>query len=395
MGMGMFRRRMATAARLIVAVLIASGVVVTFSPRARASEQGGRLSVDEFVGADTPPASSSCSPGSCSASVCRSRPWKMSMVRPLRTTRAAIDRGLNYLARKQDRDGSWTNTTRSGEYPVAMTALAGLALLMDGNTTTQGRYAPQVDRAVRFLLRSQLANGLITQEGQEGRPMYGHGFSMLFLSQVYGMTEDPDRSRQIHDVLVRAVELTARAQSNGGWYYTHDARNDEGSVTITQVQALRACRNAGIAVPKDVIDNAMAYLEKSQNRDGGIRYSLRRRMGASRPPLTAAAVCCWYNAGLYDSPLAARAIRYCKAHLSAGSASSGHDYYAHLYFAQALFVSDDPFWEEYYPQRRDYLLRLQRSDGFWLGDAAGDVYGTAVALIILQLPYNQVPIMQQ
>jgi len=189
-------------------------------------------------------------------------------------TKTAIDRGLAYLARVQDRQGSWSNRTGQGAFPVAMTALAQLAMLMDGNTTTQGRYAPQVDRATRYLVRSSTANGLIARGEFESRPMYGHGFSMLSLSQLYGMTEDPRRAQEIHQVLSAAVQLTARAQSRlGGWIYQPDDRGDEGSVTITQVQALRSCRNAGIAVPKSVIDDAMQYLVMSQNSDGGIRYT--------------------------------------------------------------------------------------------------------------------------
>ena len=77
------------------------------------------------------------------------------------------------------------------------------------------------------------------------------------------------------------------------------------------------------------------------------------------------------------------------------SRTSGHDYYAHFYLAQALYVSSDSSWDEYFAKRRDYLLAQQRANGSWPGDGVGDVYGTAIALIILQLPYNQLPIMQQ
>ncbi len=308
----------------------------------------------------------------------------------------AIERGLAFLARSQERRGSWSNRNGQGAYPVAMTALAGLALLMDGNTTTQGRYAPQVDRATNFLLRSVRPTGLITGGEEEARPMYGHGFSMLFLSQLYGMTEDPVRAQQIHDTLVRAVQLSARAQSrDGGWIYTPDGRSDEGSVTITQVQALRSCRSAGIAVPKEVINDAMEYLARSQNSDGGIRYSLRTPGGASRTPISAAAVLCWYNAGEYTHPRALKALEYCKSQIRPDGVQSGHDYYLHLYWSQALFVSSDPDWAGYFPKRRDQLLSEQRPDGSWFGDRVGDVYDTAVALIILQLPYQQLPIMQQ
>ncbi len=311
-------------------------------------------------------------------------------------TKTAIDRGLAYLSRRQDRRGSWSNQGRYGSYPVAMTSLAGLALLMDGNTTTQGRYAPQVDRAVRFLLRNTKPNGLISGPQHEGRPMYGQGFSMLFLSQLYGMTEDTSRAEQMHDVLARAVQLTAGAQNSaGGWYYTPDSGADEGSVTVTQVQALRSCRNVGVAVPKAVIDDAMTYLANSQNSNGGIRYSMRQPRGNSRPAITAAAVCCWYNGGEYDNPRAKKALKYCKPLIKPRGSQGGHDYYAHLYFAQALYISNDPFWDGYFAKRRDYLLTEQRTDGSWWGDGVGDVYGTALALIVLQLPYNQLPIMQR
>jgi len=310
-------------------------------------------------------------------------------------TKEAIDRGLFYLKRTQEQQGSWTNRGGYGEYPVAMTALAGLALLMDGNTTTQGRYAPQVDRAARFVVRSAQADGLIARGDLEPRPMYGHGFSMLFLSQLYGMTEDVARAKEIHAVLGRGVQLIARSQSRlGGWIYTPTSGGDEGSVTITQVQALRSCRNAGIAVPKDVIDQAMRYLDMAQNSDGGIRYTASSR-GASRPPLAAAAVCCWFNAGDYSNPGALHALKYCKDNLRPGEKLRGHDFYAHLYYAQALYVAADSYWDEYFAKRRDYLLRLQQADGHWQGDGIGDVYGTAVALIILQLPYSQLPIMQK
>lgn len=310
-------------------------------------------------------------------------------------TKAAIDRGLSYLARTQDRQGSWSNRGGYGKYPVAMTALAGLALLMDGNTTTQGRYAPQVDRAARYLVESTTPTGLIARSDFEARPMYGHGFTMLFLGQLYGMTEDVSRARELHEVLAGAVQLSARAQSQlGGWMYTPTSRSDEGSVTITQVQALRSCRNAGVAVPRQVVDDAMDYLAKSQNSDGGIRYTLGYR-GASRVPITAAAVCCWFNAGEYDNPRAARALAFAREKLPPGANSGGHDYYAHLYLSQALYVGNDPSWNEYYPKRRDYLLSMQRDDGSWWGDGVGDIYGTAIALIILQLPFNQLPIMQR
>lgn len=308
----------------------------------------------------------------------------------------AIDRGLAYLARVQNRDGSWTNRHGSEAFPVSMTALAGVAFLMDGNTTTDGRYAEHVDRAMRFILGSETSTGLIAREAVESRPMYGHGFSMLFLGELHGMVDNPRRQREIQAVLSRAVILTARSQSPlGGWIYTPDSRGDEGSVTITQVQGLRSCRNSGVAVPRILIDEAMRYLDRSENPDGGIRYTASRS-GQSRIALTAAAAACWLNAGDFNNPKLARAIEFCKRRIGPDGGISEHFFYTNLYWAQSLYLSGDAYWDEYFPKLRDRLVAMQdRDTGVWPGEGIGEIYGTSVALIILQLPFNRLPIMQR
>ena len=314
-------------------------------------------------------------------------------------TREAIERGTRYLVSAQNRDGSWRTNGSAGSYPVAMTSLAGLALLAGGNTPTQGPCARNVSSALTFVLKSARRDGLIAQLEEESHCMHGHGFAMLFLAQCHGMEEDPRRQAEVRLALERAVQLTARSQSAaGGWLYTPDASGDEGSVTVTQVQALRACRNAGIAVPKRVIDKAMEYLERSANSDGGIRYQVSDT-GPSRPAITAAAVACYFNAGQYDNPRAQQALEFVEQHLSPrlGHAPEyyGHYYYAHLYMAQVMYLAGEDRWQQYFPAMRQVLISKQDKDGSWEGDHVGTTYGTAVALIILQLPYKSLPIMQR
>ncbi len=190
------------------------------------------------------------------------------------------------------------------------------------------------------------------------------------------------------------MDLTAKAQSRqGGWIYSPNSGGDEGSVTITQVQALRSCRNAGVAVPKKVIDDSMGYLTMSMNSDGGIAYRANTA-GPSRPAITAAAVCCWFNAGEYDNPLAKRALQFAKENIHVNS-RTGHWFYAHLYLAQALYLAGEEEWDQYFPGMRDRLLSTQLENGAWNDRGVGPVYATSIALIILQLPYNQLPIMQR
>jgi len=306
----------------------------------------------------------------------------------------AIQRGLQYLERTQNQDGSWRSAGNYGNYPTAMTALAGTAMLASGSTPTRGRYWMTVRRATEYLLRCAQPDGLITAPAEEGRSMYGHGFSTMYLAEVYGMEEDRRRQQTIHDVLTRAVKLTARSQSRaGGWLYTPDSNGDEGSVTVTQIQALRACRNAGIAVPVETIEKSIGYIRNSANPDGSIRYSVNSG-GGGRPAITAAAVAVLYNAGQYDDPLAEKALQYARRTLPVRSAG-GHHYYAQLYLAQALYQRGGEDWDDYYSEASAWLLTQQRADGSWVGDGVGTTYGTAIALIILQLPYSYVPIYQR
>src|SRR5262245_10172655 len=59
-----------------------------------------------------------------------------------------VAKGLAWLTGAQQADGHWD--TR-GSYSTAMTSLAGLALLMEGSTTSQGKYADNLRRAVDWL----------------------------------------------------------------------------------------------------------------------------------------------------------------------------------------------------------------------------------------------------
>ena len=223
-----------------------------------------------------------------------------------------VARGLDWVASTQSRLGHWS--ANDSRYPTAMTALAGVALLSEGSTTTQGKYSKNIRLAVDYLLSRSRPNGLIGDPARDDRYTYGHGYSMLFLSQVLGEEEDESRRKELIDVLTRAVVFTGQAQTAaGGWGYVSakDGNDfDEGSTTITQVQGLRGCRNAGIPVPKEIIDKAVQYIRKCTLPDGGVQYSSKG--GGGRPAISAAAIACLFNAGEYDSEYVPKLLDYCK-----------------------------------------------------------------------------------
>jgi hypothetical protein len=322
-------------------------------------------------------------------------PTRPSMITP--EAEKTIEKGLLYLVKNQSRDGSWRSNGNSGSYPCAMTALAGLALLASGSTPLEGPYAINVQKATEYILSCASESGVIAKMSEEQRSMYGHGFSMLFLGQVYGMGVDEGTQRRIKRVLIQAIQLTGKSQSSaGGWLYEPNSNGDEGSVTITQIQGLRSCKNAGIKVPKEIITKACEYIAKCANSDGGIAYSLNSR-GESRPAITAAAVATLYNAGQYDNPIALKALEYLKKNFDLGSnrMSDGHGFYEMLYISQAMYLSGEENWKLYFPNTLNKLIKLQDNEGSWKGDYVGDVYGTSIALLTLQLPYQYLPILQR
>src|SRR5262249_21584228 len=240
------------------------------------------------------------------------------------------------------------------------------------------------------------------------------------LASVYGEEEDSERRKKLEDVLTRAVQFCAKAQTNrGGWGYVSaaDGQNfDEGSVTITQLQGLRACRNAGIVVPKETIEKAVDYLKKCTTPRGGVIYSLAHggvAAGGERPPLTAAAIACAFNAGEYQSEMAKKWLTYCKTAIpvdKSGRDSFGHWEYTHFYYAQAIYILGEDGYAKMFPQSAandrltwskyretvfDYLASRQAGDGSWNQGHIGTIFTTSCHLVILQLDNATLPIFQR
>jgi hypothetical protein len=336
------------------------------------------------------------------AGIKRARAQGTEEVLPKHITKAtikAVRDGLDYLARIQAPDGGWHGGQDGSAYPCAMTGLAGTALLCSGNTPTRGRFAPQIAQTIEYLVTCSTPEGLLTSAARDsGQPMHGHGFSLQFLASVFGMIIRPALREKVRTVIRKAIKLTAEGQSGaGGWTY-NPGQGDEGSVTVTQVQALRACQNSGFQVPKGTIEEAVRYIERCQTPEGGICYSLSSG-GSARLAISAAAVATLYNAGEYDAPVAEKCLEFVWERMrpvKGWALNTGHDWYTHLYASQAFYLAGDKYWDEYFPLKRDELINQQnKSDGSWQGDFVGRSYGTSIALIILQLPYRFLPVYQR
>ena len=277
-----------------------------------------------------------------------------------------------------------------------------MAFLANGNTTTRGPYAENVERVVQYLSASPSPTASSPAAAQEqGRPMYGHGFALMFLASAYGMETDPklrEEMRKVDRRRHRPDRAAARATSAGG--RTCPGGGDEGSVTVTQIQAppRRPQRRVHRAQGRDRRVGALPRaLQGPRGRD---RLLLRlRRRGPARdlraPPSRRSTT----PASTTPSSPTTR-LNYVwepfKANGSDWNSAFGHGFYAHLYASQAFYQAGDEYWDTYFPTTRDSPRRTARlADGSWMGDGIGNIYGTAIALTILQLPYKFLPIYQR
>ncbi len=303
----------------------------------------------------------------------------------------AIDKALGYLVRSQIKTGRKRGAFGSNGYAagVATASLGGLALMCGGHAPGQGPYGRAIDMCTEYVLNNVRDTGYIATRGGGSREnMYGHGFSMLFLSQAYGMT----RKAEIADKLRKAVKLTCKCQNaQGGWRYQPTKSDADLSITVCQIMGLRGARDSGIDVPDEVRSKCIEYVKKSQNKNGSFRYTMQG--GHTTFAMTAAGVTSLYSAGIYEGKEVETGLEYLmKYKPSGGSQSGGHYFYSNYYAIQAVWHAGGKHWDEWYPAIRDQLVKNQTAGGSWRSSEAGEQFGAAMGSIILQMPLNYLPV---
>jgi squalene cyclase len=333
---------------------------------------------------------------------------------------ASVERGLAWLAEHQAADGSWVarigyklnngyNHTSTDKGHLGVTALSGMAFLAGGHRPGRGRYGPNVERALDFVLSCVQEDGYITYAGSR---MYDHAFATLFLAEICGMTH----RAEVKKSLQKAVDFIVHSQNEmGGWRYEPYATESDMSIVVCQVIALRAARNIGIRVPRSTVDRAARYVvDSAVTRDTGFEsrgwgglsevgtfHYQREVHSRSSFPLTAAGVTALHGLGIYSDELIRKGLDFLVRNLDDFNrqyAARGHYYfwYGHYYAVQAMYTAGSPYWEPYFEKLRRDLLVHQAPDGSWPNDTGpGSAFGTASAVLILEIPYRFLPIFQR
>ncbi|MDQ7780395.1 MAG: zf-HC2 domain-containing protein [Planctomycetota bacterium] len=359
----------------------------------------------------------------------------------------AVQAGLKWLAGSQvagsgPDSGSWSPTAHGGmaDYRVAVSGLAALAFLGEGNTHSDGEYKAAVAAAVDYFLRVQQHDGLIgpreisisagapapaadgdAQDMRKVRYMYNHAIATTALIEDFCLTRDDRLARPIE----AAVNFILRAQTPaGGWGYTLTANSCDAIVTTWQVMALRLALGLGMKETAGALRRADAWLVCITNDRGEVGYAALNHFPNGPQTLTAMSLCAEYLMGRGGSdPISAAGVESLATTLPSEDAFSdplaidmSHLWFGSLVMAQNRRDGDSP-WAEWNARVKKGLLGLQGAQrpggqpggagpggtqpgGAGLDEAGrwsrcdrwssfgGSVYTTSLAILTLQVPYR-------
>ncbi|MBG90107.1 MAG: hypothetical protein CMO80_24860 [Verrucomicrobiales bacterium] len=313
-----------------------------------------------------------------------------------KNTEKIIDGSLKFLAKRQLPNGSWSASEDRNKYTIAMTGYVLMAFQAAGHLPGEGEFGRNVTGGMNYLLDLISPEGLYGS-GRDGQYMYSHGIATIALAELYGQTRSP----VIRSKLQRVVRLIVSAQADqdqhhGGWRYRPIAKDADISVTVLQLVAIRAAKNAGLEVPQKTIDDAVAYVRRCYKEDeGGFCYQPNREAGFAR---TAAAIYSLQVCGQYDDPKVKAGSKFLFE-----TQREDHEWftYGNFYAAPAHYMIGGPTWKKWYDDVKKILMGqviTEKSVSYWEARGRGGVgtnFTTAVYTMILAMPYHYIPLYQR
>lgn len=321
----------------------------------------------------------------------------------------AVVKALKWLKANQNSDGSWGSGKK-----VAMTGFALLAYFGHCETPVSEEYGDSCLRGIAYLIDVGLRN-----EGRMASSFTGNAWCYEHAIATYALGEAATFMKDVKDMTIPSLaEITQKAgqfiienqNASGGWAYSYErsAGHTDVSVTGWQIQALKACSHAsnnfnGLSA---CIKDALDYLDKCQNENGGFGYTGPKPAGETDYfTLTGVGMLCNQMWGKGNRSQVRKGAKYVIANSKFDYNSEFSDLYGHYYESQAMMQLGGDDWKFYNAMFRDQLLKNQNVDGSWKSPGGGKkiraagnafvgesadakVYRTALCTLMLEVYYR-------
>ena len=322
------------------------------------------------------------------------------------TTEEAVLRGLQWLARQQRKDGSWSlcgpysdGVREEWENEVAATAMALIAFQGAGNTHRRGQFRTQVERGWQWLLKQQDSEGSFFQTGPFNHRFYTNGLCGIALCELYGMTKDG----KFREPAERLIQHLLRSQSpEGGWRYSPQADSDL-SVTGWILMALQSARMAGLEVPQDTFRKIERFLDRVSH-SGGSQYSYQRGDDPTLAMTAEGLLCRQYLGWRRNDPRLIEGVAFLTQPQNLIDYDNPNVYYWY-YATQVCHHMEGDAWRKWNERMRQAVPAHQVKSGPEAGswdplkprpdawaEHGGRLYVTCLSIYMLEVYYRHLPL---
>ena len=346
-------------------------------------------------------------------------------------TERAIEMGLEFLARCQLADGSWTlsqfdnkNTYFQSQLnsDTAATGMALLAFQGAGYNHREFKYANRIKNGIDWLITNQTDDGGLYVEtdkkSNEACRLYSHAIAALAMAEAYGMTQDPE----IRPAAQKALDYIIESQHarKGGWrYFSHPikSRQSDTSVTGWMMMALKSGQLAGLKVPQKTFDGIDNWLKVAEapNSKSQFRYNPyakdsdeRARTHGKRASVSMTAVGLLmraYNGWTPTDEKFLQGAEHLLEQLPSDRDSLRRDTYYWYYATQVMKHAGGKYWDQWSRALHPLLVNTQQSSGPLRGSwhpympvpdrwapQGGRLYVTTMNLLSLEVKYRLLPL---
>ena len=341
----------------------------------------------------------------------------------IKKSEQAIQDGLNFLVKSQNKDGSWGshdpkmanlmnfgfktgNRGSQDAVRTACTAICAEALLFQPELTPSQQKA--LDKAIEELLKVRK----FAFHPGETFNTWGYGYKLGFLVQLGLIDEDGKYEGRLLPAAQSCVDgLLRHQQHGGGWGYYAGVMRDFESMSFNTAffgLSLYRGKELGLSVPEGMVIDAANAVQRQRAPDGSFVYSSKHEKNAggilanlgsgSRTISSALAL---FEMGIYEKKGLKQALtifangenyleqgrKLIQPHSAVHQISGYFFFFGYNYATEVATILGDEVDQKRWDRLAWTMLRTQEKNGCWWDTAAadyGDKWGTGFAIQSLQ-----------